>query len=362
MTLDNYAEPTQETVGAFRRIAEDLWRRLRPATPRKAAIYETLWEIDTDVRDRVVSLPDYGPVGTRLDNLLAPWIADKSPEETTQLLVYPPGNDGRFLREWAEDRTLTILDPPDLETSGRELPKSVESLAQSGTVVIPALQHWFVRKVGGMDMVRAMLVRVCESENRVILGCESWAWQYLIKSIDAHHLLPEAKVVQALTADEIRAWFADMVEGASLGADVKFRSARDGSDIFAKDSGYFRQLALESIGIPWVAWAIWRRSLFTTKRDELSDSVWVRHPTTPDPPETDEREASLILHALLVHGGLPPGWMREVLPLVGADTVIAMLQRKDLVEIREDRLHITPEAYPSIKIMLEDASYPGDGL
>ena len=362
VTLDNYADPTPPNRGALRRMAEDVWQRIRPERKQRLKLYDELWEISGEIRDKVAMPPACGPLVDDLDRFLAPFLADQSPKEPTRLIVYPPGNDAAFIREWAEGRSLRIMNAPTREQGFGPLSKAMLGEAESGTVVIPELQHWFLREVGSLEAVRDLLVRVCGSDNRVVLGCDSWAWQFLIKAVDAHHLLPEAAVVQSFSVDRLEKWMLGMVHDAGIDKSVRFRSARDGSDIFDANSEYFTELRLESLGIPWVAWTIWRSSLFTTEKRGLSDAIWVRHPVTPDPPDTDERESLLILHALLIHGGLHPQDLRTVLPIVGNVTVLAMLQRIGLVEMRGERLQVTAKAYPTVKSALEDDGYPGDGL
>lgn len=177
-------------------------------------------------------------------------------------------------------------------------------------------------------------------------------------------------------------------------------------------SSYLRSLAVASRGNPGIAWAIWRASLYLAADEDLDavragidqahaeteaqesgdqetdeDSepvvkekaraaarldkgltVWIRQwddlelPRLPANAHTVE---AFILHALLIHGGLPHRLLSDLLPLQPGALLSGMrrLQAVGIVhESIESLWRVTPAAYPAVRSFLSREGYLLDPL
>lgn len=138
---------------------------------------------------------------------------------------------------------------------------------------------------------------------------------------------------------------------SSTGADVlREPSAHHDSEDAASEpsnkhhDGYLQRLAARSLGIPWVAWNLWRdglRAAHDTEQvsDKVKDTVqddghtlWVSDLPEFSLPAGHERPALMVAHALLLHGGLTRSQLQDVLPAQEQPGILAALQSAGYVE------------------------------
>ncbi len=138
---------------------------------------------------------------------------------------------------------------------------------------------------------------------------------------------------------------------SSTGADVlRDPSSHHDSDETHSESsrkhedGYLQRLAARSLGIPWVAWNLWRNGLRAADDiDQVPDKVkekvqddghtlWVSDLPEFSLPPGYERPALMVAHALLLHGGLTRAQLQSVLPAHEQPGVLAALQSAGYVE------------------------------
>ncbi|MEZ4732764.1 MAG: hypothetical protein R3E79_37145 [Caldilineaceae bacterium] len=143
-------------------------------------------------------------------------------------------------------------------------------------------------------------------------------------------------------------------------------------------SQFLKHLAARSRGTPKVAWAIWRHSLQVvadevehnvqvTAAEDSRRTIWVRPweelalPTVM--PDADVRQA-LVLHALLLHNGLPDVLLPEVLPLRSSEIVYCLrqLEKAGLVVRQGGVWQTTPLGYPAVRGFLASENFLLDGL
>ena len=230
-----------------------------------------------------------------------------------------------------------------------------------------------------------------------MIGCNSWAWAFLRTAVDAHLLLPNGRTFRAFDADRLAAWFREMARRLHSGPGGEpdpalFRLSATGGVVLGSDEqseakNYYRVLAARSLGIPWVAWDLWRRSLRSEKQAEhdaangdADDRAAAEASKAPDEPERRtlwvaaleeftlpsrrEPDALLILQALLIHGPLTEAELRSVLPAVrGAGIgLLSALAGAGFVTRLGERLICAPAAYPSVRAGLAAAGFPTDRL
>jgi hypothetical protein len=70
----------------------------------------------------------------------------------------------------------------------------------------------------------------------------------------------------------------------------------------------------------------------------------------------------LILHALLIHGGLTEPLIARTVPLVSYTNVLASLVSAGLIDREDDAYRCVPAAYPVIREGLKNNGYPMDVL
>lgn len=374
--LADYDVPTMPTLDSF----QLLWTRLSELFRRRAdtplIADERLQRSTLSLLEEIASPPACGPLIQELESSLAPWLADEQPTGRHRLIVMPPGDQSRVLKAWAATRDAPVLDAPSRAALIESAPGAMDSLEGEGLLVIPALEEWFVRHRNGLVWVRALLSRLENLARPVVVGCNSWAWQFLARSVQADLVLGPPLTFQPFDAKRLHAWFSDIAVSQRLGR-VEFLDARHGDPVLATDArGNLHDrliaLAARSRGVPWVAWHLWRHSLrdqagaiddepVTNAASAESDAqlrLWVIALEEFSLPGAHGNDCLLILQALLIHGSLTSAQLGWVLPLVGENHQLSSLIQAGIVERDGDQLYCAPAAYPAIRNGLATAGFP----
>ena len=368
IALEDYAAPAMPTEHVFRTAWTRLKRRMSgeaddPLLPSTGLARATLAVID-DLADP----PDCGPLLKALDEQLEPWSRDADALPRLRTLVLPPCDRTGTIEAWARSQGHVVLREPERmhligATTHSTWPELDGDRGRDGLLVIPRLAHWFLRQRNGLDAVRSLLSRLARTERRCLIGCDSWAWRYLVKGAGADLTLPPPQSFEPFDAQRLRAWFGSLARDRD-GVVATFRLAHNGEDVLAGDddgqprSAYLRQLAARSDGIPWVAWHLWRaglkvsagegplsaRALRATEGD--AQTVWVADVEDTRLPPAHEDRALLVLQALLIHDGLTAAELDAVLPATGEPDVLAALVSSGHLRRERDgeRFRVRPTA------------------
>ena len=377
-TFNTFSEPSMPADETLQRLltrARDLFARAEPDGP---LVDETRLDRTTTERlDEIVPPPPWQPVLRDLAHSYAAWLVEPEAGSRVQVVALPPG--GRDLIDaWTRAQALPVLEAPDRALLVDDPGPPAPDLSGKGVLVIPHLEEWFLRDAAGLDTIRALLAAIAGSERPVFVGCDSWAWAYLSKAADAAMLLPKPYTFQAYDGAHLQAWFGALTETARAQG-IRFRRVENGNDVFETEDDaphdMFVRLAARSLGIPWVAWALWRASisdLHPNGDDESvpdihdDDTFWIAPAPEHVVPDANRQSALLTIHALLVHGGLSPHLLSRVLPLPDTDSVVPALVDAGLVERSGEgdrtRLSVVPRAYPAVRAALGDAGLPRDGI
>lgn len=334
-------------------------------------------------RDEAPSAPSCEPLLRDIAAHLNDW-ANKADEASSRfVLVLPPNQHQAVLCDWAEQHNYPLLPSPD---RSRLLTESHQpfSLDGEGILVIPELSHWFLRHQHGLRQVSRLLAALSETKRPCIIGCNSWAWAYLCRAVNASHWLPQAHTFQAFDQHRLHGWLLSLDQDAES-APVRYRESKTGDDIFETDSDgelqsdYLETLAALSFGIPWVAWTLWQHSLRTVPEEEEEEASDTRAKEA-DPNNTfwlvDHRErvitedirenALFILHAILLHGELSREQLDKVLPSSRTHAtlaaVISQLIDQGFIVEQDACLRCTNLAYPDIRRYLNESGFPVDIL
>ena len=406
--LGEYDWPSAPTDETLRRLWKRFMARVRKSEPGPFVAEEDLRTTSSNLLDDVAAPPHCEPYLTQLQAELAPWAADPQAVTRTRLIVVPPCEDGSVVETWARRNGFEVLEPPTrphlLEGAGDDV--QVDAPHDAPVLVVPRLEAWFLRHRNGLHAVRRLLFAIDRTDRRVVVGCNSWAWAFLAKAVEADMVLNSARTFQAFHADDLRDWLGRLAHGGANGGrePVTVRSAESGKALFGealfgedgrdregngKGEGEgggggddtFKRLAARSLGIPWVAWHLWRRSLRASREEAGEDgahgraepglvdtrrTVWVTRQEPFDLPDGHERTALLVLHALLLHGGLTARELATVLPEEGATPIVAALVSRGFVQRSgsgdETRLRCRGAAYPSVRAELAELGFPLDTL
>jgi len=337
--------------------------------------------------------PACDPLLDALDAELGGWLSDPSFSRTVRTVLLPPCDRAGLIEAFAQRHGLEMLAPPDPAALLRGC--AAPSLAGEGVLVIPRLEAWFLRHRRGLGAVRELLSALGRLERRCLVGCNSWAWAFLVKAVEANHYLPRPLSFEPFDGAALRSWFGEVVTDAN----TTFLMARTGEKVHPAGDGdtphaYFRRLAAESRGIPWVAWWLWRESLRVRRHEPDAETetgegpddggrmpgdeaaidaaargrvhapaeVFVRPPETMAVPDRHAPDELLMLHALLIHDALTPERLFSVIPTMRDTSIVASLMQSGLIERDGDRVRCRPAAYPAIRSGLIDAGFSGDRL
>lgn len=374
--LGEYDWPSMPTEEAVARVWARLKAVFRREDPDPFIADDQLERTTLDRLDRVAAPPACGPVLDDLAADVARWRADAL-AESLRVVVVPPCDESNVLAVYAGRHGHATLPPPARAALLAPHPAPVPNLAGDGLLVVPQLERWFLRHRNGLGAVRALLVALYQADRPVLIGCASWAWAFLSKAVDVDQLLPAPVTFQPFDTDRLREWFSDLAQ-AEATSDLAFRFPDSGSDVFVgggadadgADNGadaaasdyYFRRLAAHSLGVPWVAWHQWRRSLFHGREGD-DNTLFVGDVDRVILPGKHPQTALLVLHALLIHGPLTPDEIRAAVPLVGEPNVVPSLVAAGFAERDDDgAIRCRPAAYPSVRAGLADAGFPMDLL
>ena len=335
---------------------------------------------------------DWSHASRMLDRALA---EDASPQGpgVRFVLGQPHCGHAEIVQGWAERHGARVLEAPDpheiLAGGGRWLE---DWRPGDGLWALPRLEHCFLRHAAGLSLVRRLLEVVADGRAGVgVIACDSWAWAYLerVWPVPQHRVL----TLQAFDGEALSSLFARLA--APRRRRLRFRNAHSGRETLAvprDDDAVGEQLlslAAHCRGNPGVAWTYWRSSLRAEPEEAGEDFddeeapaapaaaadraaatpgarqevVWVStHLEEPDLPMEGADDVALLLHALMLHGGLPEKVFEEVLPMSGAQaTALALrLQQQGVIERCEGRWTVAALAYVPVHQWLRGRDYLTD--
>lgn len=254
--------------------------------------------------------------------------------------------------------------------------------------VIPELAHFWRRHLSGLALVRELLRRIaCGQAGRGVVGCSSWCWQFWESYCSDISLGP--RVPAPLSAANLGIWL-DHLTRASAPEPVTARMTNDGLYVLPLDgevegktikhSGFLRDLAAISRGIPEVALAIWQRALRARPEDDAElagargdentgasrSRCWLvplSQLSLPAMPQSADRGHGLVLHALLLHDGLTVPDLSLVTGMSDHELAhaLARLQRAQIVASGAGECwYVTALGYPAVRRYLQSWGYPVD--
>ncbi len=323
--------------------------------------------------------PACGLLRDELDAALGPWTLQSRPDSWLKVVVLPPCDRLGIVQDWAMRHQHQVLAAPDRDALLRTQDRPpLPALEGPGVLVIPRLERWYLRHRNGLAWIRALLVALDGLQRHCVIGCDSWAWQFLRTSVMADFMLPTGVTFQAFDAARVQRWLSALARERSADS-TTFRLASNGEKLLAlredqdRPHTYFQHLAASSLGIPWVAWQLWSRSLRSrtgtpdadvgsAQADGDDQTMWVSALEEFSLPGHHHQEALLILQAILLHDSLSIAEIAQVVPSPDVLPMVAALANAGLVERSATEVRCRPAAYPSIRKALSTAGMPMDKL
>ena len=372
--LDAYLRPSMPTEEIYRRLVRRARLALERTKKTPSEEVGVLQRATLRMLDDVVAPPACGNLLRELEESVADWIADPAPPSRLWVAVLPPCDANTVMEAWAREHRHQIMRPPERAALLSGEKQTFPELQGNGVVVIPRLENWFLRHRNGLTTVRMLLAALGRTRRHCVIGCNSWAWAFLGKSASADTMLPVGRTFQPFDAVRLGRWFSELATSEHTKT-VTFRLVDGGEDVLALDdkgipeSDHMKKLAARSLGIPWVAWHLWRtglRSELPKEADEHderrqasgdADTLWVTELEEFVVPVDHKQDVLLVLQALLIHGSLSGPELGLVLPAGSWQTVLPIMLRARLVRKDGEMLSCAPAAYPAMRDELSAAGF-----
>jgi hypothetical protein len=396
--LGDYKRPERPATEAVRSGFSGLFKRNRRTSANGPVVAdEHLRQLPSDLLNASAAWPDWAEAVPELEQALSDITRPNAGRHRIRALVGAPYSGAReAVRCWAEQRQWPIIEPP---TPARILAQDeswFEALAAEDgpPIIIAELEHCLLRHPFGLAFLRRLFDQLHASPRPCLIATNSWTWAYLTVAMQIGDHMAAPLTLQAFDSNHLERWFRRLVR---CDGPVVFRQADDGSLVFAtgaastaadsasaaqslgKRSDFLGRLAGHSRGIAGVAWGIWRQSLETAASEDVATHleeadaaaersvIWVcpwariHRPTLPADAGLPEL---LVLHALLIHGGLPDGAVSEVLAALGSLVVAVLrsLAAYGIIEEHQGRWQVTPVGYPAARAALESEGLLVDWL
>jgi hypothetical protein len=372
------------------------------------AVQSELKSAPRSLIDWLAPYPEWEKAAASIKELLLPWLEDDTPEGNSRVIVAPYGSGlGEMFQLLAKNNNWPVLPAPDYNIlRGRDF-SWIENLPAKSEepLVIPRLEAFFLRHYNGLEHLRKLIARLFHSRQRCIIGCNSWLWHYLDSAMQIRDSFSRFYYLQSLSAQDLQTLFCSLESRKSYRPTV-FRQADTGSFILPPEmtgkgrldsaaikadssvatfpSAFIKKLAVESRGIPLVAWSIWRNSLKLAPGEDVAEiarevadkdaaatatakTIWVKafgDVELPALPADIGQAGAFLLLFLLQHDGLKTDVVFDLLSLE-KDRLIGLLNRmqKAGIIVNENEVwRASWQGYPAIRRFLAEQDHLQDAM
>ncbi len=377
VALESFQTPEQTQASQWWRSwrAATTWIIGKEASERQAKEESELRKLPEVALSHWVPAIDWSPAANALSQAV-----DEYADAPIVLFISPPyGGHDAVVRRWAEQHGVNCLPTPtftELAEGGLEW---VERYGQQRQWAIPALERHFLRHTLGVQGVREWLERALSGRlGQGVIGCDSWSYAYLQHAVGLEGV--PVVTLQALEGEQLAHYFAHLAQGEGC---PTVYSSRTGKPILTSDNGdnikrerpckELQRLAAHCRGHLGIAWYYWRERLRkpvescdTERSDEQDqDALWLLDALAEAELPADTGDiATLLLHALLIHGGLEDQALSYVLPFSQHEALGARLAlaRQEILSCHQGRWQVAPLSYASVRQLLESRNYLVDPL
>lgn len=406
INLTDYSPPSPPTGTMLHNNIKSAWKHLNPFVMRMSFRRHQMQAIPTYLLNRAAKTPDLNSAVEALSaNLQQKWGAKKVEDPTVQVVVGPPGSQiDKIVSKLARQNSWQLLGPPTINEILSEGKAWFENIKPNKTtpIVIPQLGKCFLRHQDGLALVENLLDKLQNPQRNYLIACDSWAWAYLEKVLHIDAMLPTPLVLAPIDGIRLQFWLPTLSQ-TSKGQFV-FRNSSNGQLVFpvmtnyeeqllfnarpnqmelygawVGEDSFLKQLTAYCRGIPQVIWLIWRECLQVQSKSRLDISarfktsedwytVWVKPlsqlslPTIPFP---SSRIETMVLHALLLHGGLSTQLLDFLLPYSHNEIrhAIATLSGEGLVAVDANKIwQVSLLGYPAVRRFMHNEGYLVDAF
>ena len=400
--IDQYSRPAEPATEAVRKGVLGIWERLRkrPSPEKSVIAVEELNQVPDELLQQVAPPPDWDPAVSALSTALEHWLETPESATSAQVIVGPPfGGIAEIATHWAHVREWRLVSTPGPAQVLEGGDNWFNEFASDTTtpLVIPSLESCYIRHHDGLALMRRIIDWLCTNRPRCLLGCSSWAWAYFCKVLEVDVVFPPPLTLQGFDDERLQQWFRSLASGAET-AHFKFLQAYSGKSVLAQRdhraepeageqgqhqitnndlsggiTNFLQYVAGRSRGNPGVAWRIWRHSLQlaadeTAQKAETQNSdqeIWVKPWSQVDLPFGASQLSQtdlLVLHALLLHNGLPTELLPQVLPSTTTEIMrsIHELHACGMLEQENEQWQVTALGYPAARRFLASEGYLND--
>lgn len=414
-TIWNFVQPQKFELPAepASRKARSFFQKLFPGMNKEdaeighEAVQSELKNAPGSLIDWLAPFPSWLQAAAAIEKNLLQWLEDDSPDGNSRVMVAPYGSGlGEILAALAEEKKWRVLAAPDcrvLRTRDfswlADLP-----LDSGGPLIIPRLEAFFLRHFNGLEHLRKLVEKLFNAGARCVIGCNSWLWHYVVSAMHIQDSFGRVFYLQSLQAQDLQQLFCGL-ESQQNHRPTVFRQADNGSFVLPPEitgkgrveaadnitgargefpSSFLKKLALESRGIPLVAWAIWRNSLRLAPDEDVAEiarevadsdatatakakTIWVKafeDIELPKVPEGVGQAGAFLLLFLLQHDGLKTETIFELLNF-GRDQLISLLnrlQKAGIIVLENSVWRAGWQGYPAIRRFLAEQDHLQDAM
>jgi len=252
-------------------------------------------------------------------------------------------------------------------------PSDAPALENRRVIIIPRLEWCFLRCIGGLETIEVLKdIIAADSEHFWLIGCNSWAWQYLEKVYQITAYLQQSVSLPALDGTQMQTWLEPIhqeinpiwsedrewlrIKKKELKQAKKQRLEID--EILKLKERYYNNLADLSQGVATVAGDLWWRSLLVKESEANLITYQMEKVKLPELPDLVAADRYL-LYSLLMHGGLSlqhlAATMSKSQSVLKART--QYLLQAGVIQKEQSIITVNPAYYPRLKTILSNNNF-----
>lgn len=374
VALDEFQPPKKTQASQWRRSwrAATTWMVGKEASERQAKRESELRKLPEIALSHWAPPIDWTPAAETLNHAMA-----RFSEAPLIIFISPPhGGHESVVSHWADQQGVNCLPVPMFKDITNGSLEWVDHSRRQHEWVVPALERHFLRHSQGLQGVRELIERALGGRlGKGVIGCDSWAYAYLQQVVGLEGV--PVVTLQALEGKHLANYFAHL---ASSDDCPEVYSTRTGKQVLLShdDSAAgkmpethhkeLQRLAAHCRGHLGIAWHYWRERLRQPaggSANQSSQALWLLDALAEAELPADTGDvATLLLHSLLLHGGLDDQALGHVLPFSHHEALNARfsLARQGILREYQGRWQVSPLSYASVRQLLESRHYLVDSL